>query len=236
MKKLKITSFLLLIALVVGAVFIYTGSYDIAATTPHSGPVKWLLSQTMRRSVAVRAESLAVPDLSGEEMQLAGVNDFQTMCSGCHTPPGQAPSPLAEGLNPKPPDLAESARHMGAAELFWVTKNGVRMTGMPAWGNTHGDEDLWPVVAFVQRLPELRPEDYQRLLETAKTAKSGHHASDADAHGHDHANESGDVDHETNAGEHVHGTAANHIEADNEPHDHPGPHQHAHGDEAEQTH
>ncbi|MGH6831853.1 MAG: c-type cytochrome, partial [Methyloceanibacter sp.] len=51
----------------------------------------------------------------------------------------------------------------------WVVKHGIKMTGMPAWGVTHSDELLWDVVAFLRKLPELTPEQYQTLVKSAPT-------------------------------------------------------------------
>ncbi|MFQ6005653.1 MAG: c-type cytochrome, partial [Woeseia sp.] len=102
---------------------------------------------------------------------------YNSMCAGCHGAPGMEPEPLGQGLNPAAPDLAEEAAEMTPAELFWVTKNGIKMTGMPAWGATHDDDAIWPVVAFMTNLPGLDQAAYQALL--AEAQGSGHHGEDA---------------------------------------------------------
>jgi mono/diheme cytochrome c family protein len=164
---------------VIGAVgFAYSGLYDASASSAHSGIIHWLLSTASHASIERRAGGVEVPELDDQALVLAGVNDYSAMCAGCHGAPGQEPAELGKGLNPAPPDLAESAQHMTTAELFWVTKNGVKMTGMPAWGVTHDDDAIWPVVAFIARLPELDADRYQALLASAKGA--GHHASGHD--------------------------------------------------------
>ena len=91
---------------------------------------------------------------------------------------------MGQGLNPPAPDLAESAAKMSAAELFWVTKNGIKMTGMPAWGATHADNAIWPVVAFMTKLPELNASQYQELMDSA--AGMGHHATEPATEEHSH--------------------------------------------------
>jgi mono/diheme cytochrome c family protein len=63
---------------------------------------------------------------------------------------------------PRTPELRRG-NDLTPAEQFWVVKHGVKMTGMPAWGVTHDDELLWDVVAFVRKLPELTPEQYETL-------------------------------------------------------------------------
>ena len=112
------------------------------------------------------------------------VNDFNSMCIGCHGGPGTEPAAMGQGLNPPAPDLAVSAAEMTSAELFWVTKHGIRMTGMPAWGVTHDDDAIWPVVALLTRLPDLDEAGYQSLLASAEG--HGHHADEASVGGHSH--------------------------------------------------
>ncbi len=109
---------------------------------------------------------------------------------------------MGQGLNPPAPDLADSAAHMTPAELFWVTRHGIRMTGMPAWGATHDDEDLWPVVAFITTLPGLDADAYQSMLSRAEGI--GHHgATEAGAHTHDET--TGSDDSQRQEKEHGHG-------------------------------
>ena len=180
-------------ALLIGAIgFAYSGIYDVAASTPHSGLVNWYLSTVSHSSIERHAREVSVPDLTKERLIRAGINDFDAMCADCHGAPGRQPSATGLGLNPQAPDLAESAQHMNAAELFWVTKNGIRMTGMPAWGVTHEDDAIWPVVAFLQTLPDLTGERYLELLASAQGV--GHHAAPDE---HDH----GDSEAAAHAGE-----------------------------------
>ncbi|HSM32233.1 MAG TPA: cytochrome c [Woeseiaceae bacterium] len=167
----------LLIAATLGgmAIVAYSGWYDVSARTPHAAPVAWFLSTTTHNSVEHRAALIDVPELKEESLIQDGVADYDAMCAGCHGAPGKERGAMGKGLNPQPPDLSDAAEHMSAAELFWVTKNGIRMTGMPAWGATHDDDALWPVVAFLtHRLPELDAEGYRNYLAAAESA--GHHS------------------------------------------------------------
>ena len=171
---------ILLAAAVAGTVgFALSGFYNVAADVPHGRVLGWLLSSASRASVERRAVSVDVPDLNNDRLRLAGASDFNAMCAGCHGAPGQEPRAIGRGLNPPPPDLAESAAQMTPSELFWITKHGIRMTGMPAWGKTHDDVALWPVVAFMTTLPVMTAQDYQSLLKKAEGV--GHHASDDSA-------------------------------------------------------
>lgn len=201
MKMLKMLIAVVAI-LVLGTLGIaYSGIVDIAATSPHSGLAKWFLSTTARNSIERRARDIEIPDLSDDVLVHAGVNDFNAMCAGCHGAPGRAPSAMGEGLNPPAPDLSRSAARMTPAELFWVTKHGIRMTGMPAWGATHDDNALWPVVALMARLPELDADAYEALIASAEGM--GHHAhdlQDEDPGG----SEKDNMDHNHDGHDHVH--------------------------------
>ena len=189
MKIISMFVIAVLIGVIVGMGFVYSGLYDVSATSPHSGLANWVMSTTMHESVERRAKDIEVPNLDDEALQLAGINDFDAMCAACHGAPGKDPEPMGQGLNPPAPDLKESAAHESAAELFWVTKHGIKMTGMPAWGASHDDEAIWPVVAFMTVLPKLNADSYQAMLASAEG--SGHHAADDDSHSHpDAASES----------------------------------------------
>ncbi len=199
--KILITVSVLTAALILGVIgFAYSGFYDVGATSPHSGFSSWLLSTTSKASIARRAANIDVPNLGDPALIQAGINDFDSMCSGCHGAPGKPPEAMGQGLNPPAPDLAESAAGMSPSELFWVTKHGIRMTGMPAWGATHDDSALWPVVAFMSALQDMSGDDYQALL--ADAVGAGHHAPDET---HDHDDDSGNPevdDHSTHEHEH----------------------------------
>jgi mono/diheme cytochrome c family protein len=53
------------------------------------------------------------------------------------------------------------------AELYWIIENGIKMTGMPAFGPTHSKDELWGMVVFVKGLPNLKPEEYAAMVKTA---------------------------------------------------------------------
>ena len=84
-------------------------------------------------------------------------------CVYCHGAPGKDPTDIGKGLNPEPPYLPDVVARWSGGELFWIAKNGIRMTGMPAFGSTHKDEEIWKVVAFIQRLPTVTEEDYAKM-------------------------------------------------------------------------
>jgi len=168
MKIFKIVLILVYLAVGVVGIFIYSGLYPIGADDPHYDSVYWLLETTRENSVESASSDISVPNLESPDMLLSGGADYNDMCSSCHLKPGQKSSDLSLGLYPKPPNLAseeheeehEDAKEQ-AREQFWTIKHGIKASGMPAWGITHDDERIWAMVAFLQKLPELTPEEYQ---------------------------------------------------------------------------
>jgi mono/diheme cytochrome c family protein len=155
------------------AVLVATGAVDVAADSPHSALGYRFIHYVRERSVAARARDVAVPPLSDPKMLVEGMEHYDAMCTGCHLAPGMAENEMRPGMNPKPPVLYRMARG-NPAEQFWIVKHGIKMTGMPAWGITHTDAEIWDIVALLQKLPTLSPADYRALV-----AKAGHHHDDA---------------------------------------------------------
>ncbi len=217
MKTLTTTIIAIAIAVIAVVSFAYSGIYDVSAGSSHSSIVNWLLSTTSHASIERQAKGIEVPNLSDDVLARAGVNDFNSMCAGCHGAPGQDPEAMGQGLSPPPPDLSESAAKMSPAELFWVTKNGIKMTGMPAWGVTHDDDAIWPVVAFITRLPELNATQYRELMDSA--GGMGHHDNDSTPEAQPHE-ESADGAHSHEGSEHSEDPPAEPAENDHATHEH----------------
>ncbi len=182
MKPWMLIVALLAVALIGAAAFIYSGWYNVAASEPHTAITEAIAATTMKQSVRAHARDLRAPDLSDVQGVKAGAIHYAENCQLCHGAPGRKPGELAEGLMPRPPDLAKTASNWTVPELFWIVKNGIRMTGMPAWGPTHDEQELWQVVAFITRLPQMSAEEYQRLTQDT----SSHQHRHADGHRHSH--------------------------------------------------
>ena len=151
------------------ALTISAGLYNVAADIPHTQAVYWLLETARERSIAVRAADVVAPgNLSDHKRIVSGAAQYAEMCAGCHLAPGMKRTEISRGLYPRAPELRRRSE-LTAAEEFWVVKHGIKATGMPAWGVTHSDEMLWDIVAFMQKLPELTPEQYRSFVESAPT-------------------------------------------------------------------
>ena len=163
MKALAIAA-AVLAALGLGAVaFVYSGLYDISATDQHLPPTFHAMRKTMERSVERRAKDIAVPALGSASQLERGLSVFRAHCVQCHGAPGVSPEPFALSLRPLPTPLVRSGRDRDPAYLYWVVKNGIKMTAMPAWEFRITEEEHWAVVAFVKQLPFLTPAQYAAL-------------------------------------------------------------------------
>lgn len=144
----------------VAAGVIFSGLFNVAATVVDSPPLNWMLVTVREGSIKRHARSIQAPPLDDAARLDRGFRLYREDCVMCHTPVGRTPTQMAVGFNPQAPGFGEGSDAMTAAELFWVTKNGIRFTGMPAWGPSHSDPELWDVVAFVLALPKMSAADY----------------------------------------------------------------------------
>src|SRR4051812_15638586 len=169
-RHLPSAAFVLVLLLLLAAfagIFIYTGLYNIGADAPHSGLVYNILQELRERSIETRSRDIrAPPDLNSPKRIAAGAGLYAEMCTGCHLGPGVEKSEMSQGLYPQAPELA-GGTDLSPAQQFWVIKHGVKLTAMPAWGKTHSDELIWDMVAFLQRLPKLSPEQYKAAVASA---------------------------------------------------------------------
>ena len=143
--------------------YAYSGLYDVAASGSDNAATSWLLVTVRNRSIAHQSAGIEVPPLSDPGLVEEGFEHYHEMCVGCHLAPGLDTSEIRLGLNPQPPLLAQVVPHSSPARLFWVIKNGVKMSGMPAWGTSHSDQMIWAMVAFLERLPNMTPAEYQAM-------------------------------------------------------------------------
>jgi cytochrome c1 len=149
------------------AVVVYGGLYNVASTRQHLQPTHTLLETAMRQSVRLRARDIDVPPLSDERMVLRGAGCFRDKCVQCHGAPGVAQGDIGKSMQPLPGPLVDARKHWRARELYWVTRHGIKMSGMPAWEFRLTDAELWAVVAFMQRLPDLNAQQYAGLMAQA---------------------------------------------------------------------
>jgi len=150
------------LGIVGAAVFIYSGVFNVAATVADSRLLSWTLITVREASVATHAKDVVEP-ANYTPNRDNGFRLYRQQCVMCHTPIGRTAEPMAVGFNPQAPTFGADADDMEDRELFWVTKNGIRFTGMPAWGPSFSDEEIWDIVAFLKTMPEMTAADYDAI-------------------------------------------------------------------------
>ena len=173
---------LAVLALAAG-IFAYSGVYNVGADDPHTRPVFALMQILRNRSIHLRARDIKVPNLQDPQLILKGAGQYAAMCTGCHLRPGMKTSEIRPGLYPQPPILAQT--HVNPQDAFWVIKHGIKMSAMPAWGFSHDDDTIWSMVAFLEKLPGMTPEQYQAIVAKAPPDEDMD-SGDAESHAHGH--------------------------------------------------
>lgn len=152
-------------------IFLYSGLYNISATSPHFNVEIRLITILKESSVAYHSQKIKLPELNNEGLIRRGFEIYQKKCLFCHGGPGENSSNVIRGLNPSPPPLVQSKKNWSNEEIAWIIQNGFKMTGMPGFKLHEDDADLHALTAFVVRLNTLSPEHYSKMLEAKKNNK-----------------------------------------------------------------
>lgn len=163
MKKTILTVITTLVVLAVAfTAYMYSGMYDVSQLTPHNGLTKWMIRTTKHKSINARLKDIQVPPMNDTANYVEGFVHYNEMCVMCHGAPGIEPMEMAKGLYPKPPKFAKSDDLPDPDESFWIIKNGIKMTSMPAYGPTHDDKKIWAITDFfLNKMNKMKPEEYQ---------------------------------------------------------------------------
>jgi len=158
----------LVLALVVGAgVLAYSVARRGLDARGQPSLVEEVAARAMRRLATPAAARLrASPVEATPEVLGAGLQHFADHCAICHANDGSGDTAIGRNLYPKAPDMRASATQgLTDGELFSIIENGVRLTGMPAWGtgSEESERSTWALVHFIRRLPTLSQEELVRM-------------------------------------------------------------------------
>jgi mono/diheme cytochrome c family protein len=148
-----------LVAIVCGVFLVsHFGMYPIGADNPPSGLERRLAGRALN-VYADRHKPAGDNPAAPTPVNLTdGAKEYEEHCALCHGGAKARISPIGEKFNPPAPQLINKIPHDPDAWLFWVTKHGVRMTGMPAWGGVLSDDEMWKIVAFIKHSDKLPAE------------------------------------------------------------------------------
>jgi|SRR5579859_2391265 len=166
----RASNIILLVVLVAAALAILA-----AASLLHQGLSSRATPTSLEVMLARNVRHLAIPaDARKQQNSIPDSPDnlrdarrhFADHCAICHGNEGTGDTAIGNSLYPKPPDLrAGRTQKLSDGELFWIIENGVRFTGMPAFGGGgHGSqEDSWKLVRFIRHLPQLSTDERMEM-------------------------------------------------------------------------
>ncbi|MFL6726683.1 MAG: c-type cytochrome [Sphingomicrobium sp.] len=150
------------LALVGAVLFIRSGLFNAGAAAPHTKLTEWITHETMIHSVHRHATKVqAAPGFTPAAV-VAGFCAYETHCVACHGAAAVAREQWVSGMEPAPPYLLDINDRFTRPQLFWLVRNGIKMTGMPSWKNSMSDRQIWSVVAWLEASRELPPQTYLR--------------------------------------------------------------------------
>jgi mono/diheme cytochrome c family protein len=163
MRILALIGALAILVAIGAAVFFFGGFYSVAGTEQDPAIIASALIHIRQASISRHASAVPSISLDDPAVVQAGARAFAMRgCVNCHGGPGVKWAKFSEGLNPGPPDLKEVVGGLEAGEIFWVVKNGIKMTGMPSFGPIGvPDQEIWSIAAFLKKLPSLSDQDYK---------------------------------------------------------------------------
>lgn len=176
--------------------FALSGIYNVSARVTHFALTSMLLETVREHSITSHSSQIKLPPLTSELAQ-KGAMHFDGTCVKCHGAPGQPQEEFAQGLYPAPPSLETVMNELSKEEIFWVINNGLKMTGMPAFGINHEREEIVGMTAFIEKLSTLDDQQYRKFVEETREVETGkgHHHHENSPHrippseDHHHGNE-----------------------------------------------
>ena len=167
MKRVLVIIILLGLAALGGGAYVLSRGLS-ARTEPSS--IEAMIARPLRRlAIPGRARALKNPVPGGTEVLSRSMAHFADHCASCHGNDGKGNTLIGRGLYPKPPDMTEAAtQNLTDGEIYYIIENGIRFTGMPAFGEEAGndnDQETWDLVHFIRHLPQMTPDEVAKMKE-----------------------------------------------------------------------
>jgi mono/diheme cytochrome c family protein len=155
---------------IAAAIFFFGGFYDVAANHPDPHIVDWALVRVRMASVTRHATDRPPAGTLDDPavVQKGAVIYARNGCTNCHGEPGVESAKFSEGMNP-PPDLRKVVTKRTPEEMFWVIKNGIKMSAMPSFGVDKPPVDnrnIWAVVAYLKKLSSVSDPNFKAWTQT----------------------------------------------------------------------
>ena len=157
---------IVLVGVVAGGFFLVR--HGFSAREQPSAAETFIATRLRRLAIPSDARNTANPVSSSPEVLHEAMAHFSDHCATCHANDGSGNTLFGKGLYPKPPDLRQAeTQKLTDGEIFYIIENGVRFTGMPAFGGSGNEqqEDSWELVRFIRHLPQITNEEIAQMKE-----------------------------------------------------------------------
>ena len=157
--------FVVVVAVLTGLALIRQSSGFSAREQP-TPMERWVAKKARDMAMPADAKSRMNPVSNSPEVIADGRAHWADHCYSCHANDGSGDTPVGKNLYPPAPDMRLPAtQQLTDGELFYIIQNGIRLTGMPAWGNgtAHDEEDSWKLVHFIRHLPQVTLEEKKAM-------------------------------------------------------------------------
>jgi mono/diheme cytochrome c family protein len=166
MKRAVVILFLVVVVIGIGAVvFLKVAARGFSAREEPTGIEKVVARTARRAAISGSVKSMQNPQPNTPEVLANARAHWADHCVICHANNGSGDTEIGRSLYPRSPDMRQSdTQNLTDGELFFIIENGIRLTGMPAWGGSQKSaEDSWKLVRFIRHLPQVSEEEEREM-------------------------------------------------------------------------
>ena len=157
MRKRTVILFFVAVGIVAAAIAGFTTIRRGFSARDNPSAIETYVAKTARKlSVSASKRNATNPFIRSPEVLAEARAHFADHCAICHGNDGSGKTQIGQNLYPKAPDMRlHDTQNLTDGELYYTIHNGIRLTGMPAWGTAEEDDDSWKLVVFIRHLPQL---------------------------------------------------------------------------------
>jgi len=138
--------------------------HGFSARAEPSAIERYIAVTVRRAAVPAAARRAGNPFPASPEILAEARAHFADHCASCHANNGGGETAIGRGLYPRAPDMRKrDTQSLTDGELYWIIHNGIRLSGMPAWGDPDHDDDSWKLVVFIRHLPTMAPHEESEM-------------------------------------------------------------------------
>jgi len=165
MKMWKKVAAAILVLVLVEAFFAWRVIQRGFSARDNPSAIEAYVAKTARKfSIPASERDAKNPFASTPEVLSEARAHFANHCAICHGNDGSGKTEIGQNLYPKTPDLRQSeTQNLTDGQIYYIIHNGIRLTGMPAWGGSGKDDDSWELVLFIRHLPQMTPEEMKQM-------------------------------------------------------------------------